>query len=412
LRPDLRGEPEEIYEAFGVLVREEGAGRKAREGGVVQGIGRLHARARHRSLPELQADAARHLLLRRVDEGAEGLAKGAEPFALVEGLGEALGDGHLEGEGLPVEAELFELGVGLHDDRTAGRLVDSPGFHSHNPVLHHVEDAHPVLTAEGVELPDELDSVHLAAVDRDGQALVEADRHVLGLVGRLRRRDADLEHALELRLVGGILEVETLVAYMPEVVVAAVGIGFFHGDRDVPLLEVGDLVLAARQVPDPPGRDHLHLGGEGLDPELEAHLVVALARASVRDRGGALRDGHLGQALGEQGPGRRGSKQIATLVDGPGFHERPKVVEDEFFLQVLHHKLRGTGCDGLLLEGGPVAFLADVAADRDDLAVVILFQPGHDHRGVESAGIGEYYFLLHVCSFSRPRRRAGVNHSF
>ena len=87
------------------------------------------------------------------------------------------------------------------------------------------------------------------------------------------------------------------MADVPEVVVPAVGVGLLHRDGDVPLLEVLDLLLAAGYVPDAPGSDHFHLGGEGLDRQLEAHLVVALARAAVGYGRAALGQGGFGEAL-------------------------------------------------------------------------------------------------------------------
>jgi len=45
------------------------------------------------------------------------------------------------------------------------------------------------------------------------------------------------------------------------------------------------------------------------------------------------------------------------------------------------------GGNGFLLEGCPVAFLSHVAADRDDLAVVVFLEPGNDDCSIESAGI-------------------------
>ena len=39
--------------------------------------------------------------------------------------------------------------------------------------------------------------------------------------------------------------------------------------------------------------------------------------------------------------------------------------------------------------------LAEVGAVADHLAAVVLPQPGHDHRGVEAAGVGQHH-LLHI----------------
>ena len=63
--------------------------------------------------------------------------------------------------------------------------------------------------------------------------------------------------------------------------------------------------------------------------------------------------------------------------------------------------LIGAGGDGLLLEGCPVAFLSDVAADGDHVAIVVLLEPRHDDRSVEPAGIREGNLLLHISCMHR-----------
>ena len=122
------------------------------------------------------------------------------------------------------------------------------------------------------------------------------------------------------------------MAHVPEIVVAAVGVRLLHGYGEAPGLEIGDLLLAALDVPDPPRRYDLHLGGEGLDRQLEAHLVVALARAAVGDGVAALGEGDLGEALGDEGAGGRGAQEVAALVGATGLDEGPQVVLDEFLL--------------------------------------------------------------------------------
>src|SRR5699024_5824694 len=101
-----------------------------------------------------------------------------------------------------------------------------------------------------------------------------------------------------LGLVGGILQVQALVRQMPQVLVLGV-VGFAADlQGDVVGLSVLNLLLAGLEIPNAPGGDDLHVGGVGLNGQLETHLVVALAGAAVADGVGALFLGDLHNALG------------------------------------------------------------------------------------------------------------------
>ena len=163
-------------------------------------------------------------------------------------------------------------------------------------------------------------------------------------------------------------------------------------------LGVLDLLLPGLDVPNTPGGDDLHIRGEGLDGQLEAHLVVALAGAAVADGVGALFLGDVHNALGDDGPGERGAQQVLVLVHGPGLDGGVDVVLDELLFQVQHVQLGGPGLLGLFLQAVQLGALAHVAGDGDDLAVVVvLLQPGDDDGGVQAAGVGQHYFFDLVC---------------
>src|SRR5208337_1052568 len=93
---------EEVDEALGILVREQRARREAGQARVVERVGGLHAGPGDRTLPKLELHRPRNLSLRGIDEGAKGLAKRAEPLALVHGVGEPLAHLDLEGESLAI----------------------------------------------------------------------------------------------------------------------------------------------------------------------------------------------------------------------------------------------------------------------------------------------------------------------
>ena len=138
--------------------------------------------------------------------------------------------------------------------------------------------------------------------------------------------------------------------------------------------------------------------GQRLVGELETHLVVALAGAAVRQRVAAGGERHLHLPLGEQRAGDRGAEQVLMLVNASRAHQAPQILRDELFAQVGDVHFGCARGEGFLLQAAElVAPLADVAAHRDHLAVVVFLEPGNDDGRVQTAGIREgYFFRFHV----------------
>jgi hypothetical protein len=170
-----------------------------------------------------------------------------------------------------------------------------------------------------------------------------------------------------------------------------------------------------------PRRDDLEFRAERLVGELEAHLVVALAGAAVRDRVRTDFERVLDLALREDRSRHAGAEQVAPLVERHRAHARPHVVGEPWALQRVDAARHRARTARLLLEAAQLLVtLADVAAVRMHFAVVVLLQPRNDDRGVEAAGVGEDDLLLlahgdvvgeHELSGAmwRPRiRRAGA----
>ena len=208
-------------------------------------------------------------------------------------------------------------------------------------------------------------------------------------------RDAQLQEArlFVLGLVARVFQIQALVAEMPQVfVLGVVGLpGDFQGD--VVGLGVVDFLIPALDVPLPPGGDDLHVGVEVHDGQLKPDLVVALAGAAVADRVGPFGFGDLHHPLGQHRPGKAGAQQIALIV-GAGLHGGDDVVVHKFVGQILDVQLAGPRGLGPGLQVLQLAGLADVAADGDHFAVVVVFfQPGDDDGGVQAAGIGQNHFF-------------------
>ena len=173
----------------------------------------------------------------------------------------------------------------------------------------------------------------------DGRPSRKPIDEVLGAVRRPRRRRDELEDVLRRRPVE-VLDHAALAGAPPEVVVDGVGALGGRGHRDAVLLRVGDLLVAAH-LPLAHRRDHLELRRQGGDRRLDPHLVVALARAAVGDRVGAVLAGDLARELGEQRPAEAGEERVAALVAGVGADRGGHVVARELLLGVHHQALDG-----------------------------------------------------------------------
>ena len=207
-------------------------------------------------------------------------------------------------------------------------------------------------------------------------------------VGCLLGGNAQLQEAglIVLRLVGGVFEVETLVAQVPQVLILGVVGLTVDLQGDVVCLGVVDLLVTALDVPLTPGSDDGHIGAESFQRQLETHLVVALAGAAVADGVCAFLDGDVGQSLCDAGTCEAGTQQVVLILCAE-LQGGEDVVLDEVLLQVEDVQLGSAGSLGLL-------FLTHVAGDSDDFAVVvILFQPGNDDGGIQTARVSQNNFL-------------------
>ena len=188
---------------------------------------------------------------------------------------------------------------------------------------------------------------------------------------------------------------------VPQVAVPAVDGALRGGDGDVAFPGVLDGVLSGADVPFPPGRDDLEAGVQGHVGEFEAHLVVSLARGAVGHRVRALLVGDVHLMLGDEGPGDGRAQQVLALVGCAGAQQAEEVLLGEFVLQVLEDELARATLEGLFLQAFQFLALADVRGEANDLAPVVLLEPGHDDRSVQSSGVSQdHLFDLTLAWFS------------
>ena len=169
-----------------------------------------------------------------------------------------------------------------------------------------------------VEPTDDREGPQRLAVDADRHAGLEADRHVLDLVGGLLRRDGHAEIDQLDPVDGEVFQLAGLVADVQAVLVGAVGLGDRGLDGNVFLPAIGDHFAAsgkaAAEFLHPPGAITRTAGSQGLGGQLEAALVVPLARGPVDVGVGPDLAGDLQADLRDQRPGDRRAQQVDALV--------------------------------------------------------------------------------------------------
>ena len=413
----LEGQGVEADEAPGVLGAVGAAvvlhGDRA---GVVEGIGGLAAGDLAAAPVEFQPYGAGDGPLGLAHHGEQHLHLRREPVAVVDQLGEAGHEGVFQVDHAPVQGDRLHGAMGDVQDRAAGSLVDAAGLHAHVARLHHVDPPHAVPAPGLVEAPQQGRRAEPLAVDRHGEALLEADQQGFGRVRGLAGGRGQLEHFGPGRF-PGVFQHARLEADVEQVLVAAPGLlqGGLDGDG-VPLA-IGDQFAAAgiglEELGLLPGRDHLDLRVERVIAQLEAHLVVALAGGAVGHVGRPLGPGRLDLRLGDQRAGQRGAQQVGALVDRVELQRRKDEIAHEFLLHVLHQHLRRPGPGALLANLLQVLHLLAQVQQQGDHLEALSGHPMHDNRGVQSAGIGQHHFLFSHLSPVSPAAdvRMGFGHS-
>ena len=163
-----------------------------REGGkrfVVEAVRRGCSVLDDIALVELQVNLTCDILLRFLREGDHAAHKRREPLSFVDDLSHLGGELLLELHEVAVEAELLELLMCRAEDCAARSLIDAAGLHADDTVLDDIDNADAVLTAEHVELTDDLRDLHGLAVQCLRDALLECERHAGLLVRCLLRCD-------------------------------------------------------------------------------------------------------------------------------------------------------------------------------------------------------------------------------
>ena len=157
--------------------------------------------------------------------------------------------GHVVFQGQP-----FEVGM-RHDKGERSRaLVDLPALDSHASAFDHVDAPEARRPGHAPELANEIDEAELRPVERDRNALLEADRHLDGLCRHRHREREDIFRRCD----PGVLQDSALDGTPPQVRVDGVDPVLAHRYRDVVALGVVDRLLAGHP-PDAHRSQHLEI---------------------------------------------------------------------------------------------------------------------------------------------------------
>ena len=221
------------------------------------------------------------------------------------------------------------------EDGSAWRLVYAAALHADEPVLHDVQKADAVFAAQLVELQNDIRRAHFDAVQRCGDACLEVE----GDIGRRVRR-VDGETPISRKpffsysgIVARILEVETLVAEVPEVLVlGVVGLPVYL-QRHVVRLSVGDLFFPGLDVSTP--RQGAMMGMSGtkclrVSSNLTWSLPLPVQPWQMASAPLGYRD--LREPLGDDRPRQRGAEHV-VLIHRAGLHSGDDEVVHELIRQ-------------------------------------------------------------------------------
>ena len=104
---------------------------------------------------------------------------------------------------------------------SARRLINTARFHAYQPVFYDILDPDAIGASHCVELFEDFSWCQRFTVKGHGNPFFKADADHRGLIRCFQGRNADLQKAFPLvwSFVGGILQVETLMAQMPDILI-------------------------------------------------------------------------------------------------------------------------------------------------------------------------------------------------
>ena len=227
---------------------------------VIQGVRGSDSGVHHIALVQLQLHIAGYGFLSLVDKCVQCLTQGREPQAVVYQLAVFLRHQLLVVGSVPIQGDHFQHLMGFVQNGAAGSLIYTAALHAYQTVLNNIQQTDAVLAAQLVELFHQGQGAHLYAVNGGGLALLKVNGDVSGFVRCVLRGNAQLQKTIfqVLRLVGRVLQIQTLVAQVPYIFILRVVRLPIDLQRNVVRLCILDLFFTALNAPLTPGGDDLH----------------------------------------------------------------------------------------------------------------------------------------------------------
>ena len=287
--------------------------------------------------------------------------------------------------------------VCVDEGQRTRNLIALAALNAHKAVLNEVKAAITVLAGNLVHIVENIEIRLLNAVDGAGNALLEGDLNIARLIGSSL---GVVGHGVDIsrRSSPGILQHAALNSAAPHVVVNGIrrllGGGNLHAVSLCPL----HLLRTGLKLPLTDRGNNLDGGIKHHDGGLEAHLIVALAGATMSDVLGAVLMRDIHQILRDERTGKRRKQRILVLVQRVGVERAIQVVLGELLTHVDDKRLDGTRAQRLLANGlKAVMLLTNLANYRDDIKVLLLLQPLDAHRRVKAARICQYALFPLLC---------------
>jgi hypothetical protein len=161
------------------------------------------------------------------------------------------------------------------------------------------------------------------------------------------------------------------VAAVSQVGVHTPWLSLGRGNGNAMLLSIVKQVLPAleaiTELGQPPWRDDLNGRLEGVESELEADLVVALASAAVGDELAAFLLCDADLCASNDWASQAGSEEVSAFVRGIALDSAEAELLNELLLEVEDDHLQRTDLERLLLDLIPWLLLANVGEEAHDL---------------------------------------------
>src|SRR5436305_6178327 len=196
--------------------------------------------------------------------------------------------------------------MGGMQDHCTGCLVDLAGLDPHEAVLDMINTPDPICTSLLVQRFDQFNAIHLYTIQGDRDTMLEGNLYIARFfdIGTLRIDGPGIDFLW--CFCPWVFQYTALNATTPQVLIYRIGTGICHCDGDVVLGGVGYFVVT-RHAPFTDRSDDFQIGGQRIDRDIEANLIIAFAGTAVGNGERTFLTGDFDQQTTNQGASQRSS---------------------------------------------------------------------------------------------------------